>query len=221
MSIYAAAVLFDTVRLYRVGGDGLRKIMRELFPSAAMTAIAMLSFIVYAISGERTAETSGIVLVATIVFVTIFDHRYRPLYMEKTEMEIRKVRYARSLLKGVDKDMIADRLLDLMEGEKVFCDEDLGMDRLSSMLGLHPHTLSEFINTRYDMNFSRFVNSYRVREAKSLLLEHRDRSVLSIAYASGFNSKTAFYRIFTEFTGISPREFRDRNAPGKKQGPDL
>jgi AraC-like DNA-binding protein len=52
------------------------------------------------------------------------------------------------------------------------------------------------------------INSYRVNEAKALLINEPQDTILDIAYAAGFNSKASFNRIFKKVTGMTPSEYR-------------
>ncbi len=58
------------------------------------------------------------------------------------------------------------------------------------------------------LNYNNYVNGYRVQEAMDMLLHDPARSVLSIAYDAGFNSKSAFYDAFARINGCSPVEYR-------------
>ena len=71
-----------------------------------------------------------------------------------------------------------------------------------------PHQLSQFLNERLETSFTRYVNSFRVEEAKWLLLEKPARSILSICYQVGFSSKSSFNSVFKNITGFTPTEFR-------------
>jgi AraC-like DNA-binding protein len=65
------------------------------------------------------------------------------------------------------------------------------------------------INEQMKKNFSDFVNSFRVEEARKMLQEaDEDTSILHICYEVGFNSKSAFYRAFKKFTNITPSQFQ-------------
>jgi len=99
--------------------------------------------------------------------------------------------------------------------EKIFCDEDLTLKRLAENLDVTSHQLSEFLNVKIGKSFKSFVNSYRVKEAVSLIESSEKRNILNIAFSSGFNSKTAFYKAFTEETGVSPAEYRKRIIENK------
>ena len=79
--------------------------------------------------------------------------------------------------------------------------------KFSSLQG---KTAQELLNNNYQMNFSTFVNQFRIDEAKKILSENPDASILNTAYIVGFNSKSAFNRAFLKLTGCTPREFRTK-----------
>jgi type I restriction enzyme R subunit len=87
-------------------------------------------------------------------------------------------------------------------------DEDLSLKRLAGLLSIHPHQLSAYLNRELNMNFNGFINNYRIEEAVIMMKEEPERSLLSIAFAVGFNSKSVFYSAFTKKTGTSPAKFR-------------
>ena len=95
--------------------------------------------------------------------------------------------------------------------EQIYCDEDLSQERLASLLEIKRHQLSELLRVVHNTNFYSFINRHRIACARKLLLEQPDRSVLSIALASGFNSKSTFNSEFKKQTGMTPVEFRKSN----------
>jgi AraC-like DNA-binding protein len=116
----------------------------------------------------------------------------------------------RSGFEKLDVEALRSRLEYLMKEEKFFCDEDLSLSRLSQALEITPHQLSFFLNEYYRRNFNSYVNTYRIGEAKRLLLEEPRRNALSIALSTGFNSYSAFFSAFKREEGISPADFRKR-----------
>jgi len=63
-------------------------------------------------------------------------------------------------------------------------------------------------------SFYDVINSYRVEEAKRLLLDEKNRNytILSVGFEAGFNSKTTFNPVFKKFTGVTPTEYRDNKT---------
>ena len=57
--------------------------------------------------------------------------------------------------------------------------------------------------------FIRFLNSYRVSQAKRLLL--MDKNVSESCYECGFESLSYFNRIFKQVTGENPKDFKKRH----------
>jgi AraC-like DNA-binding protein len=125
----------------------------------------------------------------------------------------RKHNYEKSQIKGINISAIKQRLMELMEDEKVFADEDLSLASLADELGISPHQLSEILNREIGMNFSTFVNEYRVKEAMQYLIDEPDRSILSIGVAVGFNSATTFNSVFSRYTGMTPGRYRRTRLP--------
>ena len=101
------------------------------------------------------------------------------------------------------------RLIDLMENERVFLDNELGLPELAQEMNISSHDLSYLLNEGFGVNFFQFINSYRVEEAKQLMLseKYRHLNILGIAYNAGFNSKTTFNTAFKKETGLSPSQF--------------
>jgi AraC-like DNA-binding protein len=135
-----------------------------------------------------------------------------PDYLRLLQSETRKAHYEKSRIHGLNIEQITTRLNEIMKDEKAFADEELSLGDLAQELGISAHQLSEILNEKLNKNFKTFVNEYRIEEAKKLLLEEPDRSILSIGVAVGFNSNTTFCTVFSKHTGISPRQFRKNPA---------
>lgn len=107
------------------------------------------------------------------------------------------------------------KLLYVMETEKVYLNPDLGLPQLAEQLNMSTHDLSFVINEGFQENFFQFINRYRVEEAKILLKspQHKHLSILGIAFESGFRSKTTFNTTFKKVTGLSPSQFITIDSP--------
>ncbi len=159
-------------------------------------------------SGSVTLLTWGMAMVALKTISTFIVGQRYPAFLQILITEVERKRYQRSLLNAIDTDEVLGRLLALMNEEKIFFNEEMTLNLLASELGITPHQLSQLLNERLQMNFNSFINSYRVDEAKKMLIDEPDRSILSISYAVGFNSKSSFYEAFARFTGGTPQKFR-------------
>lgn len=103
-------------------------------------------------------------------------------------------------------------LLVHMETNKPYRDPELSLHSLADQLALTSRELSELINTEINTHFFDFVNRYRITEAKSLLLEHRRKTILEILYETGFNSKSSFNTAFKKHTLVTPTAYRNANS---------
>ena len=99
-----------------------------------------------------------------------------------------------------------------MTGKGVYRESDITLEKLSGMLLVTPHQLSQMLNERLKTNFWQYVNSFRIEEAKKLLVHNPERSIISICYHVGFGSKSTFNDIFRKFTGENPSEYRNKRA---------
>ena len=102
-----------------------------------------------------------------------------------------------------------EKVSNYMKAEKPYLNPDLNLSDLSTSLNFTRAELSKIINTGFSKNFNDFINEYRVTTFKEKLEsgEHKDFSLLGIAYDCGFNSKATFNRVFKKVTQTSPTEF--------------
>lgn len=95
--------------------------------------------------------------------------------------------------------------------EKPYLNASLSLNELAKKIGTNEKYLSIFINTRYGVNFATFINSYRLEEAKKMLLSNdfKQYTIESIANKSGFNSKSSFNSLFKKQVGMTPTDFKN------------
>jgi len=111
---------------------------------------------------------------------------------------------------GGAESVLRDKLLALMD-DGCFRETGLTIPVLARKLNYPEHQLRRLINGHLGYrNFSAFLNSYRIGEAKQQLADpERARTpVLTIALDLGYASLGPFNRAFKETTGKTPTEFR-------------
>jgi AraC-like DNA-binding protein len=150
-------------------------------------------------------------LSSLVIIYFLFKNRF-PIFFQLLTKEIRQKRYRQSLLKKHDRDVIHERLAELMNDEKLYQDMDLRISDVASQLMITTHQLSQLINERNKTDFRNFVNRFRIEEATKLLVEEQDRSIISICFHVGFNSKAAFNKTFKKMKGCSPKEFKENSS---------
>lgn len=102
-----------------------------------------------------------------------------------------------------------DKILHLVENEKVFKNPTLTLSDLSKLLNTNTKNISKSINSGFDMNFNDFINHYRIEAVKEKLHkeEHKTSTLLGIAFDCGFNSKATFNRAFKKSIDLSPKDY--------------
>jgi AraC-like DNA-binding protein len=120
-----------------------------------------------------------------------------------------KRKYKDSALEPETVERCMKKLLYVMDIEKLYQDDKLSLQALAKKISISAHILSQVINEQLNKNFSDFVNSYRIEDAKKMLQEaDEETSILYICYEVGFNSKSAFYRAFKKFTKMTPSQYQ-------------
>lgn len=116
-------------------------------------------------------------------------------------------KYARSALDAERMARIAEKLQRAMDEEQLFADPDLSLRDLSDRIGVSENYISQTLNDQLGRNFFDFVNAARIESAKRLLRQP-DRTVLDVALAVGFNSRSTFNAAFRKHAGSTPSRFR-------------
>jgi AraC-like DNA-binding protein len=109
------------------------------------------------------------------------------------------------------KDEIQRKLELLMEEKRLYRDNLISLSRVAKQTGEPAYVVSQVINERMGVSFFEWIAKYRVEEAKKLLTDPSGR-ILTIEQVSeevGYNSKSAFNKVFKKFTAKTPSEYRN------------
>lgn len=101
----------------------------------------------------------------------------------------------------------------LVEDEKLYEEPELTLSSLAKKMNTNTSVLSRVINQGFNASFNDFINEYRINAVKEKLQsgEQKTQTLLGIAYDCGFNSKATFNRAFKKTTGLSPKEWMQKN----------
>ncbi len=91
--------------------------------------------------------------------------------------------------------------------------QQIGVADVARAAGFSEDYFSKLFKKRYGITFQEYLSERRLQWAYRLVLSS-DRSIIDIAFDSGFNSHTYFCRCFKQRYGVSPLEAR-RNAAGR------
>lgn len=236
--LFFVYLLFQTLVLLYSSKN--KDILLKILPSIGLLLVIKLIEVFRYFEGSKVMEPihtfhyyflilSPIILSECISIISsdIQKTQNKFLLDDSTKNEIDKslsqkdsIQEKKSLLEDLNIEKVESKLAELMQNEKVHLDEELRLPSLASEMGLSVHHLSAFLNEHMGMNFNTFINHHRIKEAKVMLLEEPDRSILSIGMAVGFSSSSAFHRAFLKETKKSPKAFREENLPNYKSKED-
>jgi AraC-like DNA-binding protein len=102
------------------------------------------------------------------------------------------------------------QLEDFVKREKPYLDSELTLGDLAQMLQMPKHHLTETLNRKLQKNFYSYINEHRISAIKVLLQDPQSASktITTLAYQVGFNSRSAFNNFFKKSTQMTPTQFR-------------
>lgn len=158
----------------------------------------------------------GLASSSIVILMIVYFKFIRPYSMQLknatntfTRIKSTSVKYQKS---HVDLEMLkgyADKLEFYIANEKPYLNAQFNLSDLATGLGISNHDLSMVFSHVLQTNFYSYINAKRIaffiKNSDSVLKE--ERTILALAYASGFQSKSTFNKYFKQETGFSPTEF--------------
>ncbi|MEP0393104.1 AraC family transcriptional regulator [Erythrobacter sp.] len=120
-------------------------------------------------------------------------------------------KYEKSALGTEQMETLAARIEAAMERDKLHRDANLSLSVLAKHVGARPNYVSQTINAALGSHFFDYVNLWRVKDAKTKLASNTD-TVLDVAFAVGFNTRSSFYTAFKRHTDMTPTAWRKHNT---------
>jgi len=152
-------------------------------------------------------------LLILIYILGFYGLRQQKIFLPETIEITAKETYQNSLLSAERKKTIKHAVIKYVETQKAWLNPDLNMNILSENLKIPKHQITEVLNSEIGKNFFRFINEYRIDEVKKLLSDPKNNySIEAIGYECGFNSKSAFFTVFKNITGMTPSMYKDKNS---------
>lgn len=81
------------------------------------------------------------------------------------------------------------------------------LEEVAEYVHLHPSYFSSLFKKSTGSSFKEYLNMVRIEESKRLL-SNTDFSIIDIAIAVGFEYQSYFSKVFKNFTGLTPKQFR-------------
>ncbi len=119
----------------------------------------------------------------------------------------------RSLVSPQLMDELKEKILEIILIRKRYKDKDYSAKRLAEDLGTNTRYISAVVNVRFHMNYTSFVNKFRIEEAMTLLVDKRyqDLSMKDVSDMVGFSNRQSFYASFYKLNGVTPRDYKKRH----------
>jgi len=94
--------------------------------------------------------------------------------------------------------------------EKLFKDPELTLESCAKIFNITKRELMDYLKITNKGLFKDFVNSMRVEELKLNLKkeEFKHYDLVGLAKECGFNSRSTFFRVFKNFEGVTPNEYK-------------
>ena len=140
-----------------------------------------------------------------------------------TEKKEKDAHY-RSLVSPRLMDEMKDRILEIIVMQKKYKDKDYSACKLAEDLGTNTRYISAVVNVKFHMNYTSFVNKFRIEEAMAILVDRRyqDLRIEEVSDMVGFSNRQSFYASFYKIMKMTPRDYRIQHMtyPAKKSKAD-
>ncbi|MGK0385658.1 MAG: AraC-like DNA-binding protein [Patiriisocius sp.] len=149
-----------------------------------------------------------IVAMAMMVLYIGFVANLKPFVFDVFLNKVQS-KYAKSGLTPGFSLELKDALVAIFEGQYIYRENNITLDKVAEKLGVSRHNASQVINEHFVLNFFELVNQYRIKEALSLLKEHEKSNIriVNIAYLVGFNNKVTFNKSFKKIMSLTPSAY--------------
>lgn len=126
-----------------------------------------------------------------------------------TEKKEKEAAY-RSLVNPRLMDEMKEKILNIIVMQKKYKDKDYSAKKLAEDLGTNTRYISAVVNVRFHMNYTSFVNKFRIEEAMTILVDRRyqDLRMEEVSDMVGFANRQSFYASFYKLMNMTPREYR-------------
>ena len=140
--------------------------------------------------------------------------RGRPGNSDLAAAALREAKGKAEEIKGADDEENANlialsaKLDAIMADRELYTRPNLKISELAETAGTNRTYVSNAINGIKGISFSDYVNSFRIKRAKELMLSRENSFTMSVvAEKSGFLSEATFYRQFKAVTGLTPNQW--------------
>ena len=152
-----------------------------------------------------------LIMVAIVFYVAYITYAQPEIFKGELKLvdPMDLFKYKKSGLTESFSGELKNELLELLEKEKVYKQNDLNLNGLAEMLGTNRHNTSQVINEHFQMNFFDLINKYRIDEAVHMINDemYSHLNIIEIAYEVGYNNKVTFNKSFKKVHTVTPSQY--------------
>ncbi|WP_170245942.1 helix-turn-helix domain-containing protein [Tenacibaculum adriaticum] len=136
----------------------------------------------------KTTYVFGPIWFSLVFYITIgyLLFNKKKIVVFQKEPALKKIKDAEALI-------LLNKLKKLMEKEKLYKKSNLKLNDVAKELNITSNRLSQLLNENIGKSFTLFLNEYRIKEAKQLLINYNKFTIEAIGYEAGFSSKSSFF----------------------------
>lgn len=177
-----------------------------LFNLADLVRLNSQSFIPYELNVIGQGINNSIWLVAVmIITVKLLDQKTLPKPIKINEEGIGKEPLQENYLSTFNE------LNKLVNTNQWFLKPRLTLSDVSEFTGLQVRDISRAINTVTNKSFNEYINEYRIKHICQALDACSPHSLTRLYTDAGFSSKASFNKVFKEYSGMTPSEYKSQN----------
>lgn len=119
-------------------------------------------------------------------------------------------------------DELEKKINDIIIVQKKYKEKTYSAKQLAEDLNTNTRYISAVVNVRFHMNYTSYVNKYRIQEAMTLLADKRyvELNMEDISEMVGFSNRQSFYAAFYKLNGCTPRDYRVKHVGNAQEAPE-
>jgi tetratricopeptide (TPR) repeat protein len=174
----------------------LRKNQIKLFSLIGGVAILAISALIIWLMYVQKARANR----------TLVEKNLELMKRDENPVALETETIARPGVSDAEESRILRDLEKIVKADRVFTRKQITLADLAAQIQTNTSYLSRIINEHYKMNFSNFLNLYRIREAQRMFAGnlHLTMTLEGIADSIGFQSRSTFNTAFKKITGVTP-----------------
>jgi AraC-like DNA-binding protein len=208
------SVAEEVMRMFPAGR--IRGILQEhvalVFTKAASAqGLTLLGVIILSATASR-----ALCLVACVTLALVYAYLKHSVSIGSTAVKVMPVAAAVVLRQAAPDrvtdesrrvDLLFERVEAYMQKERPYLDDGFTLTQLATEMMTNKSMLSKTINDKSGNNFCRYVNSYRVKHALSLMQRDKRLKVSELSMMSGFHTVASFNMAFKLIMNDTPSEY--------------